>query len=362
MIYFSKALIALVATTYMHSITAMPTKRQTCGINTYPCHFQIDIGQCKLGELNDGQVRVSETGFSQIDDGQVRVCALEGTNLENNGPGSTFELRDGQIVDQDGRQCEISNQNQFQCSNPPTIGSTITGFSVCNGQLAYQGSTDFLACLATGEFPGYNIYSSNVDRSTVTQCTAVKLNVPDCAVPPVPLPSPIPVEHAACPSTAHEDFLGSKNYPRIILPVSTQNQHEVGAIDYFPVISPTKSTIFTFDYQRVGTCTLHFKFPTKAQIVALQGTTDYTFSGSGRIRVYELASQVEQNISFEQKPARTGQVWEATLVEGGETNIATFQCPAGRSVSYEVESVDGTDFRFFLDYNPPVLAFMKLEC
>lgn len=334
--------------------SAVPTRRQTCGVSSYDCSFPITIGQCPVGELNDGQVRISQNGLSQIDDGQVRVCALEGTNLANGGSGSSFTLKNGQIVDQAGRQCEISNQNQFQCSNPPTIGSTITGFSVCDGKLAYQGSTNFLACLATGQFPGYNIYSDKVDRNTVTQCSAITLAVPACG-PPAPT-------QKVCPDTAHQDFLGSKSYPRIILPFSTQNKDEVGSISYFGDISSTKSTIFTFDYQKQGTCTLQFKFPTKAQIQALHGTTDYTFTGDGKIRVYPLVSQVESGVSSNSKPARTGAVYEATLVEGANTNIFSFDCPTGTSVSYEVESVDGSSIYFFEDYNPPPLGFVNLEC
>lgn len=133
------------------------------------------VAGCEATQLDDGQLRVQNSSISELTDGQAR-CDANGTTPTN------FTLSNGQVTDSAGRVCEISSQDQFQCSATPDAGATTTGFSVCNGLLSFNSNSSFVACLATGSIPGYNIYTADVDRSTVTDCMAVELDVPACAV------------------------------------------------------------------------------------------------------------------------------------------------------------------------------------
>lgn len=152
---------------------------------------------------------------------------------------------------------------------------------------------------------------------------------------------------AACPATAHVDALGSKNYPRIITPVSSTNPSKIYGPQYFASIGGGNSTIFTFDYQTAGTCTLEFKFPSMAQIVALQGTTSYTLSGASiNATLYQLASVAPENASFQTKPAR-GAAYPIVLTPASNTTITSFACPVGTSVSYELVATDSNTLSWF---------------
>jgi hypothetical protein len=175
----------------------------------------------------------------------------------------------------------------------------------------------------------------------------------------------VPSGPAACPATAHQDFLGSKSYPRIITPVSVTNPARVYGPQYFASIGNGNTTIFTFDFQKAGTCTLEFKFPTKEYIRSLQGTTDWTVSGPGGqnvpVTLYTLASLADANASFQTKPARISAV-TGTLIPGTNTTLTTFACPVGKSVSYELVAESGQALTFFQDYNPPPLGLLLLQC
>ncbi|KAL3466056.1 ubiquitin 3 binding protein But2 C-terminal domain-containing protein [Aspergillus heterothallicus] len=106
----------------------------------------------------------------QLDDGQNRI----GGNLP---PGQYCIDSDGSITDGNGRGCILTPPTtQFQCDEG---ASPSPGFSVnSNGQLEYDGSTNFVAC-ATGQDDELNIYTT--ESSDVTNCQNVQLNADSCS-------------------------------------------------------------------------------------------------------------------------------------------------------------------------------------
>lgn len=167
---------------------------------------------------------------------------------------------------------------------------------------------------------------------------------------------------SACPATAHTDALGSKNYPSVITPVSSLYPDKVYGPQYFASIGGGNSTIFTFDYEVSGTCTLQMKFPTTAQILALSGTTSYTISSSSiNVTLYQLASVASPDADYADKPAR-GAAFSAVLTPGQNTTFTSFACPVGTSVSYELAATDSNTLSWFEDYNPPPLGLLALMC
>ncbi|KIA75464.1 GPI anchored cell wall protein [Aspergillus ustus] len=106
----------------------------------------------------------------QLDDGQNRI----GGNLP---PGQYCIDSNGSITDGSGRGCILTPPTtQFQCDEG---ASPSPGFSVnSNGQLEYDGSTDFVAC-ETGQDDELNIYTT--ESSDVSNCQTVQLNADSCS-------------------------------------------------------------------------------------------------------------------------------------------------------------------------------------
>ncbi|KAI5208019.1 hypothetical protein E4T38_02985 [Aureobasidium subglaciale] len=106
-----------------------------------------------VGQLGDGQNRIGQSGGLANQQG-------------------TYCLSNGGLTDQSGRGCILTPPTtQFQCD----VGASPTnGFSVnSNGDLTYNGNTQFYAC-ATGDNGGYNIYT--VTTGDQTGCVKITLN------------------------------------------------------------------------------------------------------------------------------------------------------------------------------------------
>ncbi|KAI5197989.1 hypothetical protein E4T39_06954 [Aureobasidium subglaciale] len=120
------------------------------------CCFSLNAAGGKsgvIGQLGDGQNRVGQSGGLANQQG-------------------TYCLSNGGLTDQSGRGCILTPPTtQFQCD----VGaSPTTGFSVnSNGDLTYNGNTQFFAC-ATGDNGGYNIYT--VTTGDQTGCVKITLN------------------------------------------------------------------------------------------------------------------------------------------------------------------------------------------
>lgn len=90
----------------------------------------------------------------------------------------SLTLKNGILLDSQGRTGYIASNYQFQFDKPAQAGAIYTsGWSVCgNGTLALGGQTTFYQCLS-GNF--YNLYNEN----WAPQCNPVTidvLNLIDC--------------------------------------------------------------------------------------------------------------------------------------------------------------------------------------
>lgn len=167
----------------------------------------------------------------------------------------------------------------------------------------------------------------------------------------------------ACPNNAHKDYNGSKNWPRLITTVNSNTPAVSHGTDYFAYVGAGNSTLLTYDFNGATTCTLQYQFPTKQQILALQGTTDYTFSGDGAVTLYKLATVADAVQSYNSKPARTATSYDFVLQPGTNTTIVTFPCgAAGTSATYELVARGNTVLKAFFDWNPPPHGLILLTC
>lgn len=213
---FSRSLVALVASAAYVAAAPSVHKRQSQCVSSYSCPFDLNVAGCSSSQISDGQVRVAPSSISEISDGQAR-CDLNGTTP------TQFTLSSGQITDSAGRVCEISSQDQFQCSATPDAGATTTGFSVCNGLLTFNSNSSFVACLATGDIPGYNIYTASVDRSTVTGCMPIEIDVPACAASSSSCPAPSTTTQTVTSTEVPAAVTVTETAAPVTLPASTVN-------------------------------------------------------------------------------------------------------------------------------------------
>jgi len=304
-----------------------------------------------VGQLPDGQNRIG-----QLPDGQNRV----GGNL----PTGSYSISNGQITDSQGRGCILTPPTkQFQCDE----GATPTGgFSIgSNGQIYSNGSPTFYACPATDT--EYNIYTQPVEGQA--KCVKVELTASGCygqssqqsqAPQPtqVPQQSQAPQSHAPqqsqAPSSSGKQcpgYLGNEyQFPHLIVPVSQKSPNQAYGTQYNGKINSDESTIFNFDIPSsyTGTCKLEFLFPTQDQLE----TSSYTFSGNGQVDFKELSQVATQSTTYANQGSVKKDLGEYAVTPGSATTVATFPCPAGQAVSYEISSQSGTSLEYFQDYNP----------
>ena len=151
----------------------------------------------------------------------------------------------------------------------------------------------------------------------------------------------------SCPT----DLTGNYEYPHLIVPVNSSSPDTAYGTQYFGTVSSTVSTAFNFDIPSSDTgktCSLVFLFPKKADLE----TSNYTFSGDGKIDFAKLSETVSQSTTYNNLPSVSQDLGEITISEGNSYVVSTFSCPAGETVSYEMKSAGSTYLNFFEDYNP----------
>lgn len=359
------------------------------------CCFDLTVaGQVSgtLGQLSDGQVRIGG-GLSP----------------------STFCISsNGTISDSNGRGCILTYPtNQFQCDTDAVAQS---GFSInSSGDLEYNGNSWFTAC-QTGDNGEYNVYYQP-PPSDVSGCVKVQLVADKCKPPvtstvsttpvtsiPVTTPVSVPVTIvritstvAVCPAPTTSSVVSvptttvvpttsvpvvsttsvvpttsvapscttglASNYqfPHLIIPIDSASPNQAMGDSYFGEVSSDISTIFDFDipYSYSGmTCSLVFLFPNQSQLQ----TSSYTFSGDGDVMVSELSSPASGSTTYNNAPSVKHDLGRFTFTPGNSYHIASFACPAGQRVAFEIKNVGNTNFKYFQDYNPSPIGLYINSC
>ncbi|RDK47142.1 hypothetical protein M752DRAFT_70470 [Aspergillus phoenicis ATCC 13157] len=162
---------------------------------------------------------------------------------------------------------------------------------------------------------------------------------------------------ASCPT----DLSGDYEYPHLIVPINSSTPDTAYGTQYFGTVSSTVSTIFNFDIPSSDsgkTCSLIFLFPTKDQLE----TSDYTFSGDGKIDFSQLESAASESTTYNNAPGVKQDYGDFTVSPGNSYLISMFSCPAGQTVSYEMKEAGSTYLNFFEDYNPSPLGLYITVC
>ncbi|KAF2399554.1 hypothetical protein EJ06DRAFT_522437 [Trichodelitschia bisporula] len=212
----------------------------------------------------------------------------------------TCTLRDGKLLDSQGRTGYIASNYQFQFDNPPQTGALYTtGFTLCpNGTLGLGPTTTFYQCLS-GDF--YNLY----DRSWAPQCVPIKIVNGSPQPAPPPPPAVVAVDGASSAPTVVavlEPTGSGGGVAAGAVPVSERMDGQVGAsmnpgtdaapaptpppevIDVIPVPAATETTTDT----NIAAILAETGLPATTAIRASAGAGNGTQGGAGRIWVIGL--------------------------------------------------------------------------
>ena len=217
-----------------------------------------------------------------------------------------------------------------------------------------------------------NTVPTNTISSTVTATTCptrapkpkttvvtVTQTVEDCGntQTTVAPPSTTATSSPACPT----DLSGNYEYPHLIVPIDSSMPDAAEGTSYFGTVSDTISSIFNFDIPPSDagkTCSLIFLFPKQSDLE----TSSYTFSGDGKIDVSKLKSPATAQTTYNNAPDVAQDLGTITIAPGNSYQVATFDCPAGQRVGYEISSAGSTDLHYFQDYNPAPIGLYITTC
>ena len=152
---------------------------------------------------------------------------------------------------------------------------------------------------------------------------------------------------SSCPT----DLSGSYETPHLIVPIDSSSPSNAAGTSYNGTVSNTVSTIFNFDIPQSDsgkTCSLVFLFP---ELQDLE-TSSYSFNGDGKIDFAQLSDTASQDTSYSNAPGVKQDLGTMTVSPGNSYSVATFSCPAGQSVAYEMKNAGSTNLDFFEDWNP----------
>ncbi|OQD81263.1 hypothetical protein PENANT_c028G00332 [Penicillium antarcticum] len=171
-------------------------------------------------------------------------------------------------------------------------------------------------------------------------------------------PSASQSSSGSCPTNLNS---GDYQYPHLIIPVDSTKPNDAAGTSYNGTVSSTVSTAFNFDIPESyagKTCSLVFLFPLKKDLE----TTDYTFSGDGKIDFAKLSSVVSEKTTSNNMPSVAQDLGDITISPGNGYVVSSFSCPAGTTVAYEMKEAGSTNINWFNDWNPSPLGLFITTC
>ncbi|KAJ5650818.1 uncharacterized protein N7484_004541 [Penicillium longicatenatum] len=217
--------------------------------------------------------------------------------------------------------------------------------------------------------PSQSVQPSAPAGGFSTSASPVESVAPTTSSMVAPAPSTTAVQSSAS-STATQSSAsscattltsGEYQYPHLIIPINSSTPDTAYGTQYFGTVRDTVSTIFNFDIPSSyegSTCNLVFMFPQKADLE----TSDYTFSGDGKIDFSKLSEVASSSTTYNNAPSVSEDLGDITISAGNSYVVSSFSCPAGETVAYEMSEAGTTDLYWFNDWNPSPLGLFITKC
>jgi hypothetical protein len=259
-------------------------------------------------------------------------------------------------------QKPATSQRAPQTSSQELPASVVTVTETASSQCPTAKDVTVTATVTQQETPREITVTTTVTQQAPKQTTAQQsqpAQQPTSAQKSQPTQqstSPFQPQGTQCPANLN----GAYQYPHLIVPVSSSSPDKAYGTSYNGEITSDTSSIFNFDIPTsyTGTCSLLFLFPEQAQLE----TSSYTFNGSGEINFKQLSTVATQSTTYSSIGSTETDFGVKTVTPGSSTVIASFTCPAGQAVSYELSSVGGTSLTYFQDYNPSPIGLYVVSC
>ncbi|KAI9649445.1 hypothetical protein NHQ30_002021 [Ciborinia camelliae] len=303
-------------------------------------------------------------------------------------PQGVYSIDAKVLIDVEGHNCSVSSTTaQFHCIQ----GSAVTLFTLGdNGHLLYNNTNaDWLACPATGpgEDGSFNIYTQEkknktgcetiqivtggfscgaLGRPTSTVTSSVASATSTAASSTVPASTSTAPAAVSCPTDITS---GPFQYPHLIVPISSTSPDYAFGNQFTAHITPENTTLFNFDIPfaspYTGTCSLLFLFPVAS---ATQAGT-YNFTGieeeteeNGGIDFALLSGIANIDTTYNTQPAVENDLGTVQVIPGHGYTVATFACPAGKTVTYSAKSVAGLGLEYFENSASSAIGLYMVPC
>jgi hypothetical protein len=296
-------------------------------------------------------------------------------------PQGNYYITNGSLFDSLQNSCLVwPNSSQLQCTSGLPSNTT---FSVADdGSLLHDGVANWLACPASG--PGsdgsYNIYTNA--KADITGCEAITLrtggynctalgrpsasassssSLATLAATTTSSASTSATPTAACPTDISG---GTFQSPHLIVPTSPEAPDHAFGNSYSAYISPINTTLFNFDIPSAApynnTCALLFLFPFGEDIY---------FSGieeeegeNGGLDFALLAEVANAGTTYDTTCDVATDYGKVEVLPGNNYTVATFDCPAGTTVTYSVSSKGNVELDYFQAQQPSPIGLYIVPC
>lgn len=163
-------------------------------------------------------------------------------------------------------------------------------------------------------------------------------------------------------SASHVDLQGPFEAPNLIVPVDKSDPSKIIGNGYVAQLSPTLATVFVYDVRaeyQGKTCNLAFHMP---PAFPWPDMSPVKIRSPGGIIVSSVGQQAASADISASNVVSSGVVgWIPSVSPSNQYDLASFPCPAGQRVAYQVESTGGLAMDFFQMTMPPLGMFMSVS-
>lgn len=154
---------------------------------------------------------------------------------------------------------------------------------------------------------------------------------------------------------------GLELYPNFIVPVQPAQPDTAFGTQYVGNIFNGQNLDVGFYPSGTGTtCDLLFHLPGTPSNPG-NGVSSYSLGGPQVFFVQQLAGEVSSGTTFNNRPARIGNIFNFQLTQGQTTNITTVPCQANVPIAFEFAAIVQSSVQWFETSASPAVGIVLLQ-